>query len=344
MLLLFSAHAAADVFSQAGPGTFDSTMPLISQVNFSDDELIVDVEIEISGLDYNWAGDLVLTLTSPLGSKIDLVRRLGKSDFQSDLDSGSSTDFRGNYTFTDDGSQLSLAAGNDVIPSGDYLSSTAGGQVQSLVGKFGNESTFGTWTLHVEDFDEEDSGVISGWSITAKSVADPECDFNSDGICDVLDLDGPIGLYGVGDLKVGVAEEDSIYDIVPDGRIDTLDLHLWLGAAAHRNGFAQGYRKGDLDLNGTIEFADFLALSNSFGSGRLWSEGNPRGGGETAFGDFLSLSENFGETIIRQTAPAAIVPEPTSSLLFAIAMGLFISVRSRRFRSIQTDHMRVVCS
>lgn len=322
-----TVYVRGDVFSQAGPGTFDSETPLISQVNFSDDELIVDLDVKITGLAYPWAGDLVLSLTSPLGSKIDLVRRLGKSDFESATDSGNSIDFGGDYTFSDDGASLIAVGSGTLIPAGDYFPITAGGLTESLIGTFGNESTAGTWTLLVEDFDEMDSGAITGWSITAKSAANPNCDFNSDGVCSILDLDA---LYGVGDLELGVVSDatNSAYDIYPDGRIDSFDLNLWLGAAAHRDGFAQGYRRGDIDLNGTIEFADFLALSTGFGSGQLWGEGNPRGSGVTEFGDFLALSEGFGQTLLRKSAPAASVPEPTDILLPGILLAI-LYVRKR---------------
>ena len=71
---------------------------------------------------------------------------------------------------------------------------------------------------------------------------------------------------------------------------------------------------GDIDGDGSVAFADFLILSNSFGqtveAGTL---GDIDGDGSVAFADFLVLSNNFG-----QSAAAVAVPEPTGLELLAI--------------------------
>ena len=83
---------------------------------------------------------------------------------------------------------------------------------------------------------------------------------------------------------------------------------------------------GDIDGNGTVEFADFLTLSNTFGQTVEAGTGaDLDGDGEIAFGDFLILSNNFG-----QTAAASAVPEPSGLVLLGIA-GL-IAARLRRRR------------
>ena len=178
-----SQPVSADLFSQAGPGTFDDQTPLTSEVNFSDAETISDLEIRISDWTYDWAGDLVLTLTSPEGTTVDLVNRIGKSSTDvSDL--GSFSNFSGDYTFSDDGGDIVAAAAdpnNDsdfVIPSGDYYASTFSPSSPSvqvgLASSFAGETTQGTWTLLIEDFDDESAGSISGWSInTLSSVPEP---------------------------------------------------------------------------------------------------------------------------------------------------------------------------
>ena len=54
-------------------------------------------------------------------------------------------------------------------------------------------------------------------------------------------------------------------------------------------------RLGDLDLNGKVEFADFLILSANFGSpATSYAAGDTDGDGMVAFSDFLLLSNNFG--------------------------------------------------
>lgn len=81
---------------------------------------------------------------------------------------------------------------------------------------------------------------------------------------------------------------------------------------------------GDIDGNGTVEFADFLILSGSFGQvvepGTLGDIDND---GTVAFADFLILSGNFGE------AAAVAVPEPSGRWLVGVAV-LCAGLRRRR--------------
>ena len=81
---------------------------------------------------------------------------------------------------------------------------------------------------------------------------------------------------------------------------------------------------GDIDGDGSVAFADFLILSNNFGTMVDPSTGGDLDGdGSVAFADFLILSDNFGST-----AAAASVPEP--SALFLMLFGLLPVVRRRK--------------
>jgi len=54
-------------------------------------------------------------------------------------------------------------------------------------------------------------------------------------------------------------------------------------------------RPGDLDLNGRVEFADFLRLGVNFGNDDAsWAEGDLDGDTTVDFEDFLTLAANFG--------------------------------------------------
>ena len=83
---------------------------------------------------------------------------------------------------------------------------------------------------------------------------------------------------------------------------------------------------GDGDLNGIVNFADFVLLSNSFGQlDTCWDQGNFNLDGITNFADFVILSNNFG-TMVPAPADNA-VPEPATLLLL---MGAVIALRMRR--------------
>lgn len=83
---------------------------------------------------------------------------------------------------------------------------------------------------------------------------------------------------------------------------------------------------GDIDGNGTVEFADFLVLSSNFGSPGGSADGDADCSGDVAFADFLILSQNFGQAVGRAEA----VPEPQSATLFVFAALGVTLVRRRR--------------
>ena len=73
---------------------------------------------------------------------------------------------------------------------------------------------------------------------------------------------------------------------------------------------------GDLDANGSVEFADFLVLSANFGKSVAdHTMGDIDCSGSVEFADFLVLSANFGSTV----GGAESVPEPSGILLVSLA-------------------------
>lgn len=83
---------------------------------------------------------------------------------------------------------------------------------------------------------------------------------------------------------------------------------------------------GDLDGNGTVEFADFLTLSSNFGTEvASHTDGDIDCDGTVGFSDFLTLSANFGQEV----GAASSVPEPTGLALLSIA-GLALGMVRRR--------------
>ena len=119
--------------------------------------------------------------------------------------------------------------------------------------------------------------------------------------------------------QVWQSEYTEKYDLNLDDLIDGEDRRIWVEGLA-------GTFFGDANLDGTVSFADFLALSAGFGQPGGWAKGDFDGSGDVAFGDFLLLSENFGQTDIA----AASVPEPNSMALTLIAVASALSLRRRR--------------
>lgn len=128
---------------------------------------------------------------------------------------------------------------------------------------------------------------------------DLRCDVIPDRECNVEDLDA---------LTFGLQQPSPSLrlDIDWDGVPDNQDIDAWLDQVGDRNG--QSYKRGDTDLDGRVDFADFLRLSAAFGMPDTgWTEGNFNGDPlGTDFADFLTLSANFDQ------ATVVSIPEPRS--------------------------------
>lgn len=106
-------------------------------------------------------------------------------------------------------------------------------------------------------------------------------------------------------------------DITGDGLVDARDLAEFLTLT--------GRSPGDSNFDGTVTFADFLALSLNFGdpSATDWADGNFDCSGHVEFGDFVLLSTNFGRT-------AENVPDPLYSQWLIILLLLVGRLFCRR--------------
>jgi len=117
------------------------------------------------------------------------------------------------------------------------------------------------------------------------------------------------GPYGIG--KAYVADVD--YGDGTNDRI-TLVLHDLLA--------------GDADLDGDVDFGDYLVLEASFGGPGEWKHGDFDLNGSVDFGDYLILEAAFGSSVPAESA--AVVPEPgTWAMLLAAAAGMLACVSRR---------------
>ena len=78
---------------------------------------------------------------------------------------------------------------------------------------------------------------------------------------------------------------------------------------------------GDANLNGAVDFNDFLVLQNNFGAPNTsFAQGNFNGDGLTDFNDFLILQNNFGQSIAG-TATALTASQAAAMTAFAQTSG-----------------------
>jgi hypothetical protein len=160
------------------------------------------------------------------------------------------------------------------------------------------------------------------------SYAGPLCDFDGDGACTTADIDAMMSL---GNISEGVAVDrfTSYFDLTGDSLVDDADITQWLADAAIENGYAAPYVIGDTNLDGTVDFADFVNLNNNWqqtqlsnGSPVAWSSGDFDGNGIVDFADFVVQNNNWQRSIA-SAAPITALPEPRHGTLFlSVVLGL----------------------
>lgn len=93
--------------------------------------------------------------------------------------------------------------------------------------------------------------------------------------------------------------------------------------------YGMGAIPGDTNLDGTVDFPDFLTLADHFSGPGNWGDGDFNFDGLIQFDDFLKLSVNFGMTSGEAVFPVNVVPEPSLFSMFAgvAAIGLLFHTR-----------------
>ena len=130
-----------------------------------------------------------------------------------------------------------------------------------------------------------------------------EGDFNRDRQVDAEDIDAL-------SEQIRSMGTDELYDMSGDGLVGMDDHTFWVESV-------KGILHGDADMNGAVEFEDFLQLSASFEMEAGWANGDFNGDGIADFDDFLTLSGNFGQ--LEATAVAS-APEPSSFVLLSLSL------------------------
>lgn len=146
----------------------------------------LNIEVDVTWTTaHTWAGDVILRLTGPNATTIDLVNRTGVS--VNDGSFGDSSDFLGTYTFRDSATSKiidvanTLGAGVAITP-GAYLPTNnifngdgagfTGEQVQTLNGSFGTVGN-GDWTLFYSDNAGGDYAQVDQWVLRFVPVPEP---------------------------------------------------------------------------------------------------------------------------------------------------------------------------
>jgi hypothetical protein len=150
-------------------------------------------------------------------------------------------------------------------------------------------------------------------------------DFNGDGMYNVADVD-------LLTRQIAASANEPEFDITGDDLVNINDLTRWLSVAAGENGFSEAFVQGDTNLDGVVDFTDFVNLNNNWQATTLnnetpvaWSAGDFDGNGIVEFADFVAQNNNWQRAIA--SARAAAVPEPS-----AVTLLIFSVVLAKRRR------------
>ena len=145
-------------------------------------------------------------------------------------------------------------------------------------------------------------------------------DMNPEVSLSILNGDHVFDSKDIDDLTDVLDTSNGRYDLNDDGIVDVADRDSLIGDVF-------GTVAGDADLDGDVDFLDFLALANGFGKENGWAGGDFDGDGQTAFLDFLALANSFGQT---SAAAAQSVPEPVTGVLLLAGFAGLLGMRRRR--------------
>lgn len=141
------------------------------------------------------------------------------------------------------------------------------------------------------------------------------CDFNVDGVCDIVDLDAL--LYN------GLVNNESTYDLNGDGTVDLLDRDAFLSEISSF--------PGDFDLDGKVVAGDLNTLGGSWQQSGLTSygQGDANGDGIANASDLNAVGSHWQAG----AEAAAAVPEPSGYRLTMVCGLIGLMLRRQTYAS-----------
>ncbi len=212
----------------------------------------------------------------------------------------------------------------DVL-GGDIGSDPFDGDEMNVSSTQGTYQVVGTTaTLTVPLFWQTFGDVTTTYSgqfvATASLSTGPDCDFNSDNLCNITDLD---------DLVMEVSSNGSnlLYDINNDNAINYQDVSTWLSVAGEENlGPGHAYKVGDANLDANVDGSDFGVWNgNKFTNTGKWSKGDFTANGTTDGSDFNAWNSNK----FTSADSTAAVPEPSAWFILTSIAACLARRRSR---------------
>lgn len=179
--LMLAAAASAGSYTSTGGAIPDNAplTPLIVTFAVTESGPLAALDLTLTGLTHTWIGDLIVTLTSPNATAVDILRRTTQTSNLATSLTGSSANFAGNYRFIDTGANISTTLGSNTstfnLPSGDYMASsrtvgTTSSAPLSLNTLFAGTPLLGNWVLTISDNASLDTGALVSATLNVSAV------------------------------------------------------------------------------------------------------------------------------------------------------------------------------
>jgi len=186
----------------------------------------------------------------------------------------------------------------------------------------------GTWSETLPGIDTQSEDFLANvWSTGTSYAGAGNFNLNAE-VADVAlsvvdlttllgdtDMDGDIDAADIDTLFENFGSTDVKFDIALDGGaagqsdVDALIQDILM------------VNVGDANLDGAVNFDDFLALQGRFGGMGGWANGDFNGDMMVNFDDFLALQGKFGSTSAPQIETSLqAIPEPSSVILVTFAL------------------------
>ncbi len=111
-------------------------------------------------------------------------------------------------------------------------------------------------------------------------------DFDNDGSYTCNDIDMLVA-------EIASAGNNPLFDLNSDTFVDQADLDVWLATAATFDGFGSPYKRGDANLDGTVDGQDFIIWnSHKFTANAAWCLGDFNADGSIDGQDFILWNTN----------------------------------------------------
>lgn len=171
---------------------------------------------------------------------------------------------------------------------------------------------------------DTEPSIFSDWYVDAINneliLVDPNSSFVPTTENGDLNTDGNINHVDIDLLRVaiGANDPDPLFNVNGDTMLDENDFNHLITEII-------GTVHADGNLDGKVNFDDFILVSNNFDDGGTgWPRGNYNLDSKTNFNDFIILTNNFGQS---GTMDGSTVPEPAAMMM--LLMGANVLHRRR---------------